>query len=70
MIGMMRVIPGPFGSWRTLPRRKTTSRWYSGTILTEKARITMKKIIRIKARLMFMGSPPDDKLCFYLYQVY
>src|SRR6266849_1510031 len=31
---MIITMPGPFGSSSTLPRRRTTSRWYSGTIFS------------------------------------
>src|SRR6266849_1440145 len=31
---MIITMPGPFGSSSTLPKRRTTSRWYAGTIFS------------------------------------
>src|SRR5436309_15856024 len=40
--GINITMPGPFGRSNTLPNRRTTSRWYSGTTLRAmKARMTM-----------------------------
>src|SRR6266571_873389 len=46
--GIKITMPGPFGRSSTLPNRRTTSRWYSGTTL----RVMKTRMTTITAAIM------------------